>query len=85
MAGSSDVRCFCQHKTLLGKVARDPETGAPCLHVMMKASGRTAREMVILSGTVKLKCRDCTRWHLVRIRREGVDVAPARNPMIAKA
>lgn len=85
MPERDEVRCFCQHRTLLGKVARDPETGAPCLHVKMTASGRTAREMVILSGTVKLKCRDCTRWHTVRIRREGVETNPSRNPMIAKA
>ena len=80
-----DVRCFCQHKTLLGRVDRDPETGAPCLYVKLAARGRTAREIVVLSGVVKVKCRDCTRWFTIRIRREGADVKLTRNPMIAKA
>lgn len=74
MAGAGDLRCICSHRTLLAKVARDPETGAPCLHVKaLKKGQRAPLEMLLLSGTAKIRCRDCLRWFRISVRREKIE------------
>ena len=67
-----DLRCTCPAGTLLAKVARDPETGAPCLHVKVLKRRERALEMLILSGTTRIRCRDCGRWFRVSVTREKI-------------
>ena len=80
MAAQNELRCACAHRTLLAKVARDPESGAPCLHIKaLKKGARAPFEMLLLSGTAKIRCRDCLRWFQVGVRREKIEFRVTRD------
>lgn len=63
-----DLRCFCSRRPLLAKCGRD-ERGEPFIWVKVFKQGRIYGEVVATSGTVKLRCRECLRWHQVKIVR----------------
>lgn len=80
-----EVRCFCDKKTLLAVAGAD-SWGRPFLHVKAhKSVGRDRpprlfAEVVVTVGIVRLRCRDCLRWHKVTIRRETLDHKPESLP-----
>ena len=62
------VRCFCQHHPLLAKCGTD-EWGNPWVHVKVWKGSRLYTEIVVTSGIVQVKCRECLRWYRIRIVR----------------
>lgn len=74
MSSELDLRCFCSRKPLLGKAGAD-DNGQLYVHVKIFKQRRIYGEMIFTQGVVRLRCRDCLRWHKVRIRqpREKVD------------
>lgn len=84
--GELELRCFCSRRTLLAVCGRDSRTGEPYVWLKVhKSAGRDRpprlfAEMVATSGVVRLRCRDCCRWHKVVIRRKGVDFGSEALP-----
>lgn len=76
-----NLRCFCAKKPLLGVCGRDRLTGAPFVHVKVFKQGKVFGEMVAFEGTVHLRCRECQRWHKIRIRKANVDFSPEELPI----
>lgn len=75
-----EIRCFCRRAPLLAMCGRDSKSGEPFVHVKSARKDRINAEVVVTSGIVRVRCRDCLRWHSVRIRHVGVDHKPEQLP-----
>lgn len=80
MAVPLELRCFCDKKPILALCGRDSSSGEPFVHVKAHRQQRVQAEVVITSGTARIRCRSCLRWHTVRIKRGDVDARPERLP-----
>lgn len=69
----SQLRCWCPQKSLLAVVGRDERTGAPIVHVKAYKQAKIIAEVIIESGTARILCRGCSRWHVVRIHHADFD------------
>ncbi len=75
-----DLRCFCTRKPLLGKYGRDAD-GLLYIHVRVYKQTRMYGEFVFHGGLVRLRCRECLRWHKVTIHQTvGVKIKPEELP-----
>jgi hypothetical protein len=74
------IRCFCAREPLLAQAGRDTRTGDPFLHVKTWKGDRLYVELVVTSGVVRLRCRECLRWHTVRIVKGDMKVKPEPIP-----
>lgn len=70
--GSLELRCFCRRKPLLAICGRDKRTGEPYVHIKTWKGQRLYTEVVITAGTARIHCRECLRWHTIRIKIEKV-------------
>jgi hypothetical protein len=61
-----ELRCFCARNPLLATYGID-KRGNLFIHVKIWKSDRIFGELVIEVGIVKIRCRNCLRWHVVRI------------------
>lgn len=78
-----ELRCFCSRHPLLAKVGKD-NLGDPFVHLRVYKAKRLYAEMVATAGVVRIRCRECLRWHLITIREEvetKPDSLPARIPV----
>jgi hypothetical protein len=66
-ATKNELRCFCRHQPLLATYGVD-EKSELYIHIKIFKQGRIFGEVLITRGVVKLKCRECLRWHTVVIR-----------------
>ena len=79
----NELRCFCRRSPLLATYGVDEE-GKLYVHVKVYKQGRIFGEVLIVEGVVKVRCRECLRWHRVIIRRPGhaelVEAPDQREP-----
>jgi hypothetical protein len=61
-----ELRCFCSRTPLLATYGIDSR-GKLFVHVKIWKQKRIFGELVVEGGVVRLRCRDCLRWHVVRI------------------
>jgi hypothetical protein len=61
-------RCFCAPKPMLAVFKLD-EKGNPFVHILVHKQNRVIAEIVFTMGEMKVRCRNCFRWHKVRIVR----------------
>jgi len=61
-----ELRCFCSREPLLATYGID-SGGNLFLHVKIWKARRIFGELVIEGGLVKIRCRDCLRWHKIRV------------------
>lgn len=73
-----ELRCFCSRTPLLAKAGQD-STGKPFIHLRVYKAKKLYAEMVATSGPVRIRCRECLRWHLIAIR-ENVKMEPTELP-----
>ncbi len=59
------LRCFCARKPMLARYGNDK--GKLYIHVRVYKQERVFAEVLVTDGIVKLRCRDCFRWHTVKI------------------
>ena len=59
-----ELRCFCRTSPLLATYGTDRE-GKLFVHVKIYKQSRIYGELVFQGGVVKIKCRNCFRWHRV--------------------
>lgn len=69
-ATSNQLRCFCSRKPLLATYGLD-EKGSAYVHVKIYKQSRIYGELLITEGVVKVRCRECLRWHRVVFRKPG--------------
>lgn len=62
---SNELRCFCNRKPLLATYGIYKEE--LYVHVKVHKQARIYGEMLVTGGTVKIRCRECLRWHTVKI------------------
>lgn len=75
-----EIRCFCNRSPLLAVCGVDSITRQPFVHIKAYRQNRIFAEVVITSGTARIRCRECLRWHKVTIRVETVDTVVERLP-----
>lgn len=80
VSANLEVRCYCRRSPLLAVCGRDTKTGDLYVHVRSAKKDRLNTEVVITSGTVRVRCRDCLRWHTVRISPTNIDHKPEPLP-----
>jgi len=61
-----ELRCFCRRHPLLATYGIDKD-GKLFVHIKIWKAQRIFGELVVEGGLVKIRCRDCLRWHRVRI------------------
>lgn len=75
-----EVRCpFCRRHPLLGVCGR-ADDGAPFVHIKSYKSQRLYTEVVITSGVVRIRCRDCKKWMTLTVKPIKVHVTPEQLP-----
>jgi len=62
----NELRCFCRQTPLLAVYGI--EDGKLFVHVKIYKARRIFGEILVTEGKVKLRCRDCLRWHTVRLQ-----------------
>lgn len=65
MSKMGELRCFCSRSPMLAKYGRN--SGGLFVHVRIHKQSKIYGEFVFTSGTVRIRCRECLRWHKIRI------------------
>lgn len=65
---------------MLAVCGRDARSGQPFIHVKSWKQNRLYTEVIVTEGTVRIHCRECLRWHTVRILHTSLDVQEERLP-----
>jgi hypothetical protein len=63
---SNELRCFCSRHPLLATYGLTQQ-GKVYLHIKVYKQGRIYGEVVVEDGKVSLHCRECLRWHSVKV------------------
>lgn len=61
-----ELRCFCKLEPLLAVYGVN-EQGKLYVHVKIYKQRRIYGEVLVEGGIVRLRCRECFRWHNVKI------------------
>ncbi len=78
-----ELRCFCSRQPLLATYGVDSR-GKLFLHIKIWKARRIYGELVIEGGLVKIHCRDCLRWHKIRvIQNQAVLEQTDENPTVS--
>lgn len=84
----SELRCFCSTHPLLATYGIDEEEHL-YVHVLAWKQNRLIADVKVTGGDVRLRCRNCMRYHKVRIHGKIArltpvnDEAQASNPVRA--
>ena len=63
------LRCFCSGHPILAVVKLDSRRH-PFVHIKVYKGRRIYAEIVFSRGDMRVRCRDCYRWHQIRIIQE---------------
>lgn len=74
-----ELRCFCKSKPLLATYGLNKD-GALYLHVKIYKQSRIYGELILLGGLVRIKCRNCLRWHRIRIQGNRAELVNTQEP-----
>ena len=80
MSKRLEVRCFCKREPLLAVCGRDTKSGELFVHIKSVKNQRISTEVVVTSGTVRVRCKECLRWHKIRIMPVSIDHKPEELP-----
>ena len=64
MRREKELRCFCSRQPLLATYGIDG-SGKLFVHVKIWKSRRIFGELIIEGGLVKIRCRECLRFHTI--------------------
>lgn len=70
---SKELRCFCRGEPLLATYGVDSR-GKLYVHVKIYKQNRIYGELVFEDGTVKIRCRNCLRWHRVIFKTQSASL-----------
>lgn len=73
------LRCFCSRKPLLAYygVGKDNDL---YVHVKVYKQSRMYGELLFSGGTVKIRCRECLRWHKIIFQKNAVSTEEVDEP-----
>lgn len=74
-----ELRCFCRGKPLLATYGVDKK-GKLFVHVKIFKQSRVYGEFVFESGVVKMRCRNCFRWHRVVFNERSAALTEDQSP-----
>lgn len=77
------MRCFCRGEPLLAVYGREPG-GDLYIHVKIYKQSRVYGETYHTAGVVKIRCRNCSRWHRVRIVNQKATLEVTEPPVVAE-
>lgn len=60
-------------------------SGKIYIHIKIYKQGRVYGETYHTDGTVQIRCRNCMRWHVVRIVNSTVQLEEAQPPAVVGA
>lgn len=60
-----DLRCFCSRKPKLAEWGRTED--GPYVHILVHKQSKVYGEVVVTSGVVEIRCRECLRWTRIAI------------------
>lgn len=63
------LRCFCRGKPILAVMKLDNRK-KPFVHIKVYKASRIYAEIVFSRGDMRVRCRECYRWHQIRIVHE---------------
>jgi hypothetical protein len=75
-----ELRCFCGRTPLLATYGIDNK-GKLFIHVKIWKARRIFGELVIEGGPIKIRCRDCLRWHVIRIYQDQAILQETREEL----
>lgn len=75
-----ELRCFCGRTPLLATYGLDGK-GKLFVHVKIWKARRIFGELVIEGGIVRIRCRDCLRWHVIRIYQDQAILQETRDEL----
>jgi hypothetical protein len=75
-----ELRCFCGREPLLATYGIDSK-GKLFVHVKIWKARRIFGELVIEGGIVRIRCRDCLRWHVIRIYQDQAILQETREQL----
>jgi hypothetical protein len=75
-----ELRCFCSRSPLLAMYGIDFE-GKLFIHIRVYKQSRIFGEVLCHGGEVSLKCRECLRWHRIRIRDKTPSLEEVAKPI----
>jgi hypothetical protein len=62
-----EIRCFCNRAPLLAVAGRDTKSGDGYIHIKSWKGNRLYTEVIVTSGVAHVRCRECFRWHTIKI------------------
>lgn len=73
------LNCFCHRKPLLAKYGVDSD-GKLYVHIRVYKQNRIFSESIMRGGEIEIKCRECFRWHKIRIVDSRPIVSEEKEP-----
>lgn len=73
-----ELRCFCSSEPLLATYGMDAKKKL-FVHVKIYKARRIFGELVIEGGIVKIRCRNCLRWHTIRVVQDRATLQESRD------
>lgn len=74
-----ELRCFCRGKPLLATYGKNSMEKL-FVHVKIYKQDRIYGELVFEGGEVKIRCRNCLRWHRVIFKEQVAALAEDKAP-----
>lgn len=74
-----ELRCFCRGEPLLATYGIDSK-GKLFVHVKIYKQNRIYGELVFEGGVVKIRCRNCLRWHRVMFQEHAATLSEDQAP-----
>jgi hypothetical protein len=74
-----ELRCFCRGEPLLATYGID-SSGVLFVHVKIYKQQRIYGELVFEGGVVKLRCRNCLRWHRIIFKEKAAALREDQAP-----
>lgn len=62
------IECFCARRPLLARAGRDSRTGLGFVWIKTVKGEQVMAEIIATSGTIRIRCRHCLRFHAVTLR-----------------
>ena len=78
---NKELRCFCRSEPLLANYGLDSK-GKLFVHVKIYKQNRIYGELVFSGGTVKIRCRNCLRWHLIIFKEQSAVLTEGQAPEV---
>ena len=74
-----ELRCFCRGEPLLATYGIDSKCKL-FVHVKIYKQNRIYGELVFEGGIVKIRCRNCLRWHRVMFQEYAATLSEDQAP-----